>query len=169
LFSKYDQNIIMRTVMTTAAAFWIKVFLPMRFGPYARTSLGYFASTKWEKRKSKLAAAGTIQGPQPTPFVYTGIARSEATTRARPDGTATSTRFAIVIRIPFGHPIQPDTSAMFKVVPSHEVKRLAEVVGNELPALINSGVSTYFEKGPQLQLAGATSVRRVTAIPRKAG
>ncbi len=168
LFSKADQNTIMRTTMRSVGELFIAVFLPKRFTDYARTFLGYFSSGVYDKRKSKLAARGVIPGPQPTPLVYTGVSRSDAISGARATSTATASNAWAIVRFPRGG-VNFKKAAVLQTIPRHEVERMAEEVRKILPMLINSGNLTGLAKGPRYALLGATSRRAETTTPRRVG
>lgn len=127
MFSRYEQNAAIRDALKAGGQLWTVVFLPQRFSDYVRR-IGYDETAKWEATKIALFKRGTIQGPQPTPFVFVGIMRETAMSGARVEAAATASRQVITIRIPFGHPVQSKAAAVFRTVPPWEVLRIAEEV-----------------------------------------
>lgn len=164
LFSQRDQNIMIRTAMRVAAMMWIAVFLPKRFTNYARTFLGYRATWKYERQKDRLAKKGVLPGPQPTPLVYTGVSRAGALAGARATATSTLKKAFAIIRYPRGA-INFKKADVLQRIPAHEITRMAEEVGRELPAYIATGTSQ--SKGAARTIVGAVSRLPDRAVPRR--
>lgn len=146
LFDPKFRNDVVRLAMKAGGDFWVNVFLPKRFSQYA-FSMGYRVSSRWRKYKE-------FQGGVAVPFVGLSppgggpIAPKWKRTNpekmitaalggARASATATANRARIVVSIPYGHAIQPETSDMFRFVPSWEMERVAQVVGKSLQDLLD--------------------------------
>jgi hypothetical protein len=146
LFRDSERNAFVRFALTAGGAFWLDVFLPKRFSDYS-TSFGYRVSRKW--RDLKIALTGVAVpfvgltpsggGPvaprwkQENGAKMVDVALADSRARA----TATGNSAAIIITIPYGHPVQADTSDMFRTLPSWEVDRIADVVGQTLQRLLD--------------------------------
>jgi hypothetical protein len=170
LFRKKDANEILRGVLALAGSKWIPIFLPKRFTEYATRFLQYDAQAKYEARKVNLAKRGVIAGPQPLPLVYTGASRAAALKGARASGVATSKKAAILIRFPRGS-INFKKSHVLKIVPAHEINRIAEWVARDLPVAIMGGVNQGLGNPTSKRAIGASSPLRTMRRrdPRRIG
>lgn len=147
LFSRKEQNNIIRGSLTVMAAFFIKVFLPKRFTQYAEQYLRYNPRASWEAFKQIMVgkkityrlSTGIVQSPQPMPLVLTGNMRKSVLSGARPDARSTANKAVAIIKLPLGHPVRPETAAVLRTVPAVEFKRLAEVFKGALIAGIAKG------------------------------
>lgn len=145
LFSRRDQNSIVRTAMFEAGQMWRFTFLPLRFSNYAKR-LGYGARSQWNELKRRRAANGSAISPQPTPFVFGGVKgqavmRDTALAGARTVATATATRCVASIKIPFGHPILPRFAEVFATIPENEADAFLKVFVDTMDEIIDHGES----------------------------
>ena len=160
LFSQKEQNTLIREAMRRVGDLWAKVFLPKRCTSYAVSSLRYNPTAAWESKKRALADRGVIAKPQPTPLVYTGISRSSALGGVRVDPKATRNRAYAMVRIPLGHPVKKQTAQIFKYLPPHEVKRVADEFKRALVAGIADGFIAKASSPRTGAPAPRTSIRR---------
>ncbi len=165
MFSKKERNTIIRTAMTQAGEYWQAVFLPLRFSNYAY-SLGYYVSAKWAKlKKKRLGKVIPYVGFTPSSgFKMVIVALRDS----RALSTAAAARFLIIIKVPFGHPVRPETTESFTTTPANEVTRMSVQVAKNLDALIRGSRMTMRRRGPLRTLDG--SVSRIadgkTIVPR---
>jgi hypothetical protein len=160
-FSRAEQNTAIRTALLSAGNLWIEVFLEKRFSDYAR-KLGYDESAKWEATKIALAKGGVLTSKQPTPFVFSGQMKATALAGARATATATANRQAILIRVPYGHAVQPRAADVFRSVPPWEVLRLAEEVNASLVDWLNGQQQAHLVAGRATTTARAVAAGRVS-------
>lgn len=129
LFSRREQNEIIRDMMHDVGEYFIYAFLEKRFTDYAK-KIGYSTGRGWQSIKDHLKARGVIAGSEP--FVYTGVMRFTALHDAHPEARATASKAYVKIRVPLGHAIKTKQSEMFKGIASWEMTRLAEIAEKSL-------------------------------------
>jgi len=150
LFTAKDRNTAIRASLQSGGEYWRAGFLPMRFSSYAANALGYRVSQKWEKAKQRylgeaipFVGFGPSNGGNPPTWSRgdnTVAMRDVALAQSRVEATATASRQRILIFIPFGHPVQDQTSVYFRVMPTFEVEAIAREVARTLASIISSGV-----------------------------
>lgn len=146
LFNARTRNTMVRASLHAGGRVWLQVFLPKRFSDYARR-LGYRESAKWRKEKQFLLG-------QSVPFVgFTPPGGGKRHPRwkgenpekmavaaingANVKATATASNAQVVITIPYGHAVRPETSDMLRNVPTWEVERIALEVAKHLQRILD--------------------------------
>ncbi len=82
---------------------------------------------------------------------------------SRAVATSTANNRRITWKIPYGHPIPAEHSAAFRTLPTWEVERVAQVVGQSIDAFMHSGALEAREAeltGRSSSLIGRTSSLR---------
>ena len=148
LFTQKQQNTIIRVALEDGGAYFVKVFVPLRFSNYARL-LGYHPSNRYLRTKQ-------AEGFGNVPFVRTGEWRTAAA-GAYATATAKKTSGKIEIKIPQPHPVTPVTSAQFRSVLPKEFERIALQVGKALVALLADRTETTNRQGVTRATLPATS------------
>lgn len=157
LFRARERNLAVRTSLQSGGDFWLVNFLPMRFSKYAAQALGYRVSQKWEKAKMRWLGEAIpfvgftpVNGGNPPTWSEgnnTAKMRDVALSQARAEAIATSKTQRISLFIPFGHPVQSQTSVYFRIMPAWEVQAIAREVARTLASIIASGVTVTSKKG----------------------
>lgn len=172
-FAPAERNVIMRTALQAGGDFWIRVFLMKRLSAYAYR-LSYRVSKKWRETKEQWGGGNTpfvgltpVGGghPVPTWSQTNGQKMSEAIkgayAKARAQGL---TKQVLEVRVPYGHAIPADKSAVFRTIPSWELQRVAEVVGKTLASILTTARLALRDKPGQL--TGPTTRTIVGAASR---
>ena len=131
LFSKSDQNILVRAAMYDGGIYWIGAFLPLRFTSYANR-LGYHVSEKYEAKKK-------WRDGEALPLVLTGSLRLLALKGARVVAKATSNTAYADIKFPgttYAN-AQPTVRDTLRSIPPWEMERVAKAVGASIAAAMN--------------------------------
>ena len=139
LFSTRQANTIVRVAGEDGGAYFVRVFLPLRFDKYAER-LGYRPSSDYRAKKLR-------EGYGDIPWVRTGAWRAAALAGARTAVTAKRMGCRIQIKVPYAHPVTPRTSAQFSSVLPEEMERIARQVGNSLDALLAERTEVTNRKG----------------------
>ncbi len=188
LFSKSHQNQITRVTFKAAGDSWVTSWLPKRFTTYAYW-LGYYVSNAWrDLKKSLLGKAlpfvgftppgGGISKPPPR------YRRSSAPLPTNPQKMMTAARGAravgyaygkagaarVVITIPIGHAVQPNTIRAFTTIPELEVATMAGVAAKTFASLMDGAqvIENPREGAPSRTLQGANlPLRPLGVTPRK--
>jgi hypothetical protein len=100
------------------------------------------------------------------PFVEFGTARATATSRARTKAVAPGGRLRADIRIPFGHPIAPNASRMFKTIPRWEIADLAKALDKVLGFEMNSAQPVQTRTGRNRRQLNQVQRARLGVRPR---
>ncbi len=145
LFRTKEANDIVRAALQSGGDLWVNIFLPMRFSDYAK-QLGYRVNSKYAQKKQKvlghnvpLVGIGGTAGAADSTLVASKSAHATAT--AKGGGGV------ITIRIPTGHALQAKDQAVFRQIPAHEVKRIAEEVEKTLTDLLSGYTVTTNRAG----------------------
>jgi len=175
LFSKSDQNRMLRTASLSGAELFVDRDLFRRFSRWAIGALGAFTSAKWRKYK-------TLRGGVDVPFVgltpigggppapnwkqQNGEKMNVAIRRgARATAVAKNTDATATIRLPFGHALRPETAKRFATLTTKELREIGEEQARVLAAILNGAPPANAKH--KRTLAGAASV--IAVNPRPAG
>lgn len=172
-FAPAERNVIMRTALQAGGDFWIRTFLGKRLSAYAYR-LSYRVSAKWKRTKEQWGGVATpfvgltpVGGGHPVPTwkQSNGQKLSEAIKGAYAKAKAQGlTKQVLEVRVPYGHAIPADKSAVFRTVPSWELNRFADVVGKTLASILTTGKLALRDKPGQL--TGPTTRTIVGAVSR---
>lgn len=178
LFDPKQRNTIVRIAMKAGGDFWVGTFLPKRFSQYA-VSIGYRVSSRWRKYKEFQTGVavpfvgltppgGGPRAPKwkntnPQKMITAALAGSKAT------ATATGNNARINISIPYGHAVLPETSEMFRTVPSWEMDRIADVVGARLQDLLDGLLPTIAITAPAPRSVSPPQARVTGVGSRRVG
>lgn len=158
IFSRRQQNQIIRESLDVAGEFWANVFLPKRFTKYAMSVLGFNPSVAWMTAKEQLTNSQNDQkralAPQPLPLVYRGEMRQSALTRWRTASVSTAKKQVLTVRIPLGHPVKKHIAQLITRVPRLELQRIVEVFSKILPQKIGNAY------GPQMPTPRPSGIAR---------
>ncbi len=188
LFSKSHQNQITRVTFKAAGDSWIVSWLPKRFSMYAY-SLGYYVSNAWRDLKKGLLGkaipfvgftppGGGISKPPPR------YKRSDKPLPTNPQKMMTATKGAravgyaygkagsarVIISIPIGHAVQPNTIRAFTTIPELEIATMAGVAAKTFASLMDGAqvIEATKEGAPTRTLQGANlPIRPLGVTPRK--
>ncbi len=166
LFRQKEANDLVRAALQSGGDLWVNVFLPMRFSDYAK-QLGYHINQggkyyTWKK-------AHLIP---PIPLVGIGGAAAAgnstliASQKAHAEATSKGTGGVITIRIPTGHALQAKDQAVFRQIPAHEVKRIAQEVDKTLGDLLSGYSVTTNRVGKMTATLGGSRGSATTPKPR---
>jgi hypothetical protein len=134
-FTPANANAMIRSALIVAGETWAVAFLGRRFSSYA-FKLGYRVRGNWSKGKAKRmgkaipfvgftppggGAASPAGKPRNPQKMITAVQQGTRIT-----ATATANRHQIVILIPFGHAVRPETADAFLKTPPWELARISD-------------------------------------------
>lgn len=173
IFEPRERNAIVKAAMERAGRYWIAVWMMRRFTKYAYM-LGYRASGKWNLRKKRDTGAEatpfwglTPHGGGPAAPGYSqhnGAKMADAVRGASVSSVGIAGRESLTIKIPYGHPIPSDKSAVFRKLPKHEVDAMAQEIADELDRMISGRKSV---PKPAPRKVGGAMPRKVGSTPRR--
>lgn len=146
LFAPAHRSRVIKRALREGGSMWLHKWMPLRFTKYAYV-IGYRVSGKWRNIKERYLApilpfvgftptGGGKYGP-PGWSGTNGAKMADAVRGARITAGGRDGAERIDIRIPYGHPVQSRTSAVFKTVTARELDDVAAVFSRRLASEIS--------------------------------
>lgn len=170
-----ERKVLIHTALREGGTLWMLKYIPLRFSNYAY-GLGYRVTEQWKKFKRRVLGGNAMPYIGVTPpgggatVVSKGgkIFRSKKNRNFEKLATAvekgsnvkvrgTSQGGDIHIAIPYGHPLNPSTSAALRKLPKKEIDEVCNEVARQMAALVGSAQARPRSRKGKLTIRGASS------------
>ncbi len=177
-----ERKVIIHAALRHGGLLWMTHYLPKRFTQYAYT-LGYRVTEQWKKFKRRVLNGASLPmiGVTPPGGGSTVVSRKGKIFRSKSSrnfekmATAierganvkirgTSQGGDIHVAVPYGHPLNPNTSAALRKLPQAEINAVVNEVARQLASLVATAQAVPGSRKGKLTIKGASSGIKSRAV-----
>ncbi len=179
-----ERKVIIHAALREGGLLWMVTYIPMRFSNYAY-GLGYRVTEQWKKFKRRILGGNAMPFVGVTPvgggaavasrggkiFKSKTVRNGEKMATAIEKGAnvrvrGTSQGGDIHVAIPYGHPLNAQTSAALRKLPQREMDAVVNEVARQLAAMVATAQPVARSRKGRLTILGVSSSikSRVTGL-----